>query len=461
VAFTGYAFVLFFFGIVLPARWLLPSRATQAVLLVASVAFYLTWGWKLAVLLALLTLFTYGAGVLLRTRKEGRKAILVVSIVVILGTLAVFKYAEFFASFVPGVHVPHLPLPLGISFYVFEMISYVVDVYRGDKGAKSLPEFALYVSYFPHLIAGPIVRASELLPQLREDKPFDSARVSEGMFIMLTGFVKKMVIADNLAVFADAVFKKPDGYNSIELAAGVAAYTGQIFCDFSGYTDIARGGSTMLGFDLPENFDYPYLSKSITEFWRRWHMTLSRWLRDYLYIPLGGNRGSGLATYRNLLLTMTLGGLWHGARITFVLWGAYHGALLALHKLYGGATTGPRWKKAREHLAYQIVATASTLLLVMVGWVFFRAQTFGDAIAIFQRISTAWPAAGWRPTRVLDQTSWYLAALVALHVAGGAKLGLRSMRALPPAARGVVWAGMVFVLYWFATTSPTFIYFYF
>jgi alginate O-acetyltransferase complex protein AlgI len=460
VAFTGYAFVLFFFGFVLPARWLLPARWTQWVLLVASVVFYLTWGWKLAILLAALTAFTYGAGVLLRTRKTNRKAILAVSIVVLLGTLATFKYAAFFAGFM-GVKVEQLPLPLGISFYVFEMISYVVDVYRGDPGARSLPEFALYVSYFPHLIAGPIVRASELLPQLREKKTFDSARVSEGMFVMLTGFVKKMVIADNLAVFADAVFKKPESYNSIELAVGVLAYTGQIFCDFSGYTDIARGGSTMLGFDLPENFDYPYLSRSITEFWRRWHMTLSRWLRDYLYIPLGGNRGGELATYRNLFLTMTLGGLWHGARVTFVIWGAYHGVLLAIHKLYGGASRSPRWKKAREHLAYKIVATVGTLVLVMIGWVFFRAQTFADAMAVLKRIYTARPVAGWQPSKVLDETRWYLVALVALHAAGASKLGLRTQRALPPAARGLMWTGMVVVLYWFATTSPSFIYFYF
>ena len=461
MAFTGYAFILFFFGIVLPARWLLPSRMTQGVLLVASVVFYLSWGWKLAVLLAVLTLFTYGAGHLLRTREKGRKGILAGAIVVLLGTLATFKYAVFFASFIPGLHVTALPLPLGISFYVFEMISYVVDVYRGDPGAKSLSEFALYVSYFPHLIAGPIVRASELLPQLRAPKRFDSARISDGMFIMLTGFVKKMVIADNLAVYADAVFKTPTNYNSIELAVGVAAYTGQIFCDFSGYTDIARGGSQMLGFDLPENFDYPYLSKSISEFWRRWHMTLSRWLRDYLYIPLGGNRGSELATYRNLFITMTLGGLWHGARITFVIWGAYHGVLLAAHKLFSAETQSPGWKRARGHVAYKALAMVATLVCVMIGWVFFRALTFADATAVLRRIYRARPPEGWQRSPLLDNTSWYLFALVCLHAAGAVKLGVRTQRALPAAARGMMWAGMVIVLYWFATTSPTFIYFYF
>jgi alginate O-acetyltransferase complex protein AlgI len=461
VAFTSYAYVLFF-AIVFAARWLLPARATATVLLGASAVFYVAWGWKLAVLLGALTTLTFGAGHLLRTRKEGRKAILAVSITVLLGTLATFKYAELFASFVPGLHVPHLPLPFGISFYVFEMTSYLVDVYRGDPGARSLPEFALYVSYFPHLIAGPIVRASELLPQIRGKQRFDSARVSEGMFIMLTGFVKKMALADNLAPFADAVFAKPETYNAIEIVAGVAAYTGQIFCDFSGYTDIARGGSSMLGLELPENFDYPYLSKSITEFWRRWHMTLSRWLRDYLYIPLGGNRGSELATYRNLFLTMTLGGLWHGARITFVIWGAYHGTLLAIHKLMTSVTRGSaRWEAARKHPAYEIVATVGTLALVMVGWVFFRAQTFAGAISLLHRLGNASPLPGWRPSKMLDQTGWYLVALAALHAAGSSKLGLRTHRVLPPAARGLMWAAAVVVLYIFSSSSPTFIYFYF
>jgi alginate O-acetyltransferase complex protein AlgI len=461
VAFTGYAFPLFF-ALVFVARWLLPPRTLQTVLLAASVAFYLAWGWKLAILLAVCTAFTFGIGHLLRTRKEGKKAFLALGIVVLLCTLGTFKYAELFASFIPGLHVPKLPLPLGISFYVFEMISYLVDVYRGDPGAKSFPEFALYVSYFPHLIAGPIVRASELLPQLRKPKDFVAAGVADGMFIMLAGFVKKMVIADNLAPFADAVFLKPESYNNVEILGAIAAYTGQIFCDFSGYTDIARGGSKMLGLELPDNFDYPYLSKSITEFWRRWHMTLSRWLRDYLYIPLGGNRGSTIATYRNLFLTMTLGGLWHGARITFVIWGAYHGILLAIHKLWTGATnSSTKWKGARENLAYQIVATVGTLLLVMLGWVFFRAQTFAAAISILKRLRTEWPVAGWKPSKVLDNTSWYLAALFALHAAGSAKLGSRTNSALPPAARGLLWAGIVFVLYFFASQSPSFIYFYF
>lgn len=462
MGFTGYAFAIFFFALVLPLRYLLPLKYTRGVLLAASVGFYLTWGWKLGVLLGALTLVTYGAGHLLRTRETGRKAIVTGSIVVLLGTLAVFKYAAFFASFVPGLHVTPLPLPLGISFYVFEMVSYVVDVYRGDPGAKSFPEFALYVSYFPHLIAGPIVRASELLPQLREPKPFDGDRAVAGMFVMLTGFTKKMVLADNLGAYADVVFKTPGAFNSVELVFGVLAYTGQIFCDFSGYTDIARGASTLLGFELPENFDYPYLSQSITEFWRRWHMTLSRWLRDYLYISLGGNRGGRFATYRNLFLTMTLGGLWHGARITFVIWGAYHGLLLAVHKLHLERTKdSASWKALRARASYRAAATLATLVLVMIGWVFFRAVTFHDALAVLARIPRAWPEHGWKMPKVLQQTQIYLLGVVLLHAAGAVRLGQRTNELLPAAARGLFWASIVMVIYLFASTSPTFIYFYF
>lgn len=461
VPFTGYGFVFFFFAIVMPLRWLAPPRWAPAVLLAASVAFYLTWGWKLAILLGVLTLFTYGAGWLMKRQPERKKLVLAVSVVTLLGTLATFKYLAFFLSIFPGVKAPELPLPLGISFYVFEMISYVVDVYRGDQGSRSIPEFALYVSYFPHLIAGPIVRASELMPQLRRRVRFDSAAIAEGMFIMLAGFVKKMVLADNLAVFADTVFKKPTDFNGVEIGVAILAYTAQIFCDFSGYTDIARGASKMLGYDLPENFDYPYLSGSITEFWRRWHMTLSRWLRDYLYISLGGNRGSQLATYRNLLLTMTLGGLWHGARMTFVLWGVYHGVLLAVHRFYLSKTDTPFFQRMRRFLPYRVLAVACTLLLVMVGWVFFRAQSTADAVDLLKRLASAAPAKGWKPTKVFEQTTAYLAGVVVLHVFGAIKLGVRSNRALPPAARGLLWASVILLLYCCASSTPTFIYFYF
>jgi len=464
MAFTGYAFIIFFFFIVLPLRWLVPSRYAKTVVLMGSVVFYLTWGVKVALLLAVLTLFTYGASLQIRRAGTNKQAVLAVAVTVLLGTLGTFKYAGFFLSLLPGnghLAAPDLPLPLGISFYVFEMISYLVDVYRGDPGARSFPEFALYVSYFPHLIAGPIVRASELLPQLHEERRFDAERVSEGMFIMLTGFVKKVVLADNLAILADAVFNTPSDYNGLEILAGVAAYTGQIYCDFSGYTDIARGSSAMLGYDLPENFDYPYLSASITEFWRRWHMTLSRWLRDYLYIPLGGSRQGPLAQYRNLFITMALGGLWHGARMTFILWGAYHGLLLALHKLMTGQTKGERWRAVRTTGIYHAGAVVFTLLLVMVGWVFFRASSAEAAASLLKRAVTVMPAPGWKPTRMLTLNSWFLSGVVALHALGASRVGLRAHRGMPAAARGLLWASMVWVCYWLASSSPSFIYFYF
>jgi D-alanyl-lipoteichoic acid acyltransferase DltB (MBOAT superfamily) len=340
----------------------------------------------------------------------------------------------------------------------------MTDAYRRRIPVKvRVLDALLYVAFFPQLVAGPILRAATFLPALAQ--PRDPANIDTPLALQRLGFglFKKVVLAQLLAsALVDPVFDAPAEHSSLEVLLGVYGYAAQIFCDFSGYTDIARGGSQMLGFDLPENFDYPYLSRSITEFWRRWHMTLSRWLRDYLYIPLGGNRGGPFATYRNLFITMTLGGLWHGARITFVIWGAYHGILLALHKLFTGATgSSPQWKRARENVFYKIVATLGTLVLVMIGWVFFRAQTFRDATAVLKRIVVAWPAVGWKPTKPLELVGWYLFAVCVLHAAGGYRLGLRTNQALPAAARGLFWATMVMVLYWFASTSPTFIYFYF
>ncbi|AKU96010.1 putative poly(beta-D-mannuronate) O-acetylase [Labilithrix luteola] len=465
MTFTGYAFILFFF-VVFAIRWAIPERFAPRMLLGASVLFYLSWGWKLAALLAVMTAFTYGMGVAIQRNQDAtskKKALLAAAIVVQLGVLFAFKYTAFFLSLVaPHLKPPQMPLPLGISFYVFEMVSYVVDVYRGDKGARSLWEFGLYLSYFPHLVAGPIVRASELLPQFATPQKFDSEKVSRGMFILLAGVVKKTVLADNLAVFADTIFKSPKDFNSIEIAVGVLAYTGQIFCDFSGYTDLARGASTMLGYELPENFEYPYLSGSITEFWRRWHMSLSRWLRDYLYISLGGNRGSKFAAYRNLMLTMALGGLWHGARLTFVVWGVYHGLLLVLHKLYMQATSkSPAWKALRERPEYRVVATLSTLLLVAIGWVFFRATSFADAMTVLGSIAKHTVQPGWKPSVALGQAVVFLCGVVALHAAGAAKLGVRSNDGLPPASRGLLWASMLAICYALSNTSPTFIYFYF
>jgi D-alanyl-lipoteichoic acid acyltransferase DltB (MBOAT superfamily) len=456
--FTSFTYV-YFFAAVFVLKWALPARFSRYVLLVASYVFYLSWGLKYGLLLAAATIASFYAAERIAKAPERKKLVLVLSLVALLGVLGLFKYADFFAQPFTGKKLGWA-LPLGISFYTFEMISYLVDVYRGTPRARSLLDYFLYISYFPHLVAGPIVRATELLPKLEREPRFDSEQVSEGMFVALVGFVKKVVLADNLAVWATVIFGKPEGQPTAYVWLGVAAYAGQIFCDFSGYTDIARGCSLMLGYPLPDNFDYPYASKSITEFWRRWHKTLSRWLRDYLYVSLGGNRHGKLATYRNLFLTMLLGGLWHGARWTFVVWGAYHGVLLALHKVYTERTGKLAWaKKLRATLPYQALSIAFTLLLVCVGWVFFRADSFDLAFRVLRGMVKFVPIPKGNPPAEAVFAVRLLIVLVFVHLFGVHRVGLNAHRAMPPAARGLLWSGLVALVYLFAGASPVFIYF--
>lgn len=454
----------YFFAAVFALRWLLPRKLVAPLLLVASYVFYLSWGLKYGALVFGMTLFTYLAASKIKSAPDpvSRKRRLVLAVVGLLLPLLFFKYADFMLGTVGAKTRLGLELPLGISFYTFEMLSYVVDLYRGGPEAKSIPQFFLYVAYFPHLVAGPIVRADELLPELEKNQRFDSEKVSEGMFIALFGLTKKVVFADNLGAFANEVFGAPEKQTGPYLWLGVLAYTGQIFCDFSGYTDIARGTSMMLGYELPENFDYPYASSNIAEFWRRWHMTLSRWLRDYLYISLGGNRGSKLATYRNLFLTMAIGGLWHGARWTFVAWGAYHGILLAVHKLFDDFTKKrPAIVRLRKSAPYKAVATAVTLLQVVIGWVFFRAETFGKARTILVGMASFKGPVPVFATLPPDQklVLQLLGGLVVMHVLGVFKAGLTVHRKLPAVARGLVWAAFAYTCYFYATSSPLFIYF--
>lgn len=476
MGFTTTAFFAFF-AIILIARWIVPERLVRPLLLVASYAFCATWGLELCLLVFVMSAGAYLAGNRIAHGPEAtRKRTLTASIVALLSVLAFYKYSTFLVrTFVPSHAGFHIALPLGISFYTFEMVSYVVDVYRWASGrrgagheagappAESLADFLLYIAYFPHLVAGPIVRAQELLPQLREKRRFSAEQLAEGMFILLVGLVAKVVFADNLAKVVDPVFATPDKFSWPQLVVGVVSYAGQIFSDFWGYTSIARGASLALGFPLPENFDYPYVSESITEFWRRWHMTLSRWLRDYLYISLGGNRGGELATYRNLMLTMVLGGLWHGASWTFVAWGFFHGALLALHKGWLGLVAGaPSWvKAAQKSLPYRLVAVAVTFALVCIGWVFFRAESFEKAWTVLRLLAKpklvphAFDSALWaRTVKLLD-------VLLVVHVFGVRYVGLWLHRRAPMVLRGAAWAAMLAVVYLFGTASGQFIYFYF
>jgi alginate O-acetyltransferase complex protein AlgI len=272
-----------------------------------------------------------------------RKRALTAAIVFDLGLLCVFKYLGFFTEEVDGaldsvglgspLPLLQIVLPIGISFFTFQAISYVVDVYRGETRAASLGDVAILQAFFPHLIAGPIVRANELLPQLRTPRDPREVLAGPGLFLIAGGLVKKTVVADELARnVVDPVFNDPSAHSGLEVLVSIYGFAAQIYCDFSGYTDMAIGLALLLGFQLPQNFNRPYLALSLQDFWRRWHMTLSRWLRDYLYIPLGGNRDGERRTYRNLMLTMLLGGLWHGAAWTFVIWGGIHGGAMSLER---------------------------------------------------------------------------------------------------------------------------------
>lgn len=336
------------------------------------------------------------AAVLMLTKDRAQatraRLFLAISVATNLGILGVFKYFDFFATefeqmansvgWEVNALTLDLILPVGISFYTFQTMSYTIDIYRREfHPTRNFLQFAAFVSFFPQLVAGPIERARNLLPQFAEVRVITKDRLYSGAMLFLWGFYKKVVIADNVAVVSDRIFSDPASASTGELMAGALAFTFQIYCDFSGYTDMARGLARMLGFELMLNFRMPYFSRTPSEFWQRWHISLSSWLRDYLYIPLGGNRGSSLLTYRNLSLTMLLGGLWHGAAWTFIAWGAFHGAILVLYRVADIDRRLTDVSGALRPFA-TIGAGVVMFVLVMIGWVFFRAANFGDALHI-------------------------------------------------------------------------------
>ncbi len=388
-----------FFPIVLTISWALMSRprAWKPFILFASYFFYATAGWHFVFLLAGVTIVNQAAAVLLgRTEDERRrKAIVAAAVAIDLGALGVFKYYSFFAQQWAdalgkvgiGSTLPLLTiaLPIGISFFTFQAISYVVDVKRRQVEPAGALDFAVYLSFFPHLVAGPIVRAREFLPQLARPRDPTRVAVGSGLALIALGLVKKVVIADYLArALVDPVFAVPQAYHGPDVLLAAYGYSAQIYCDFSGYTDMAIGLALLLGFVFPQNFRSPYRATGFRDFWRRWHMTLSRFLRDDLYIPLGGNRHGRLLTYRNLMITMVLGGLWHGAAWTFVLWGAFHGLGLVSEHALGGRLRLPAW-----------VRWFVTFNLVVFGWMLFRAQSLSDFGTLVSRLFTAGHATLW------------------------------------------------------------------
>jgi alginate O-acetyltransferase complex protein AlgI len=379
-----------FFLIVLPVSWLLmPSQRVWRVwILLASYVFYAWWDWRFVFLLVASTVVNHVLALAIHRAVEVRlrKTLLTLAVGFDLAFLAYFKYAGFFVSSFDNVvgtsWLVTVALPVGISFYSFMAISYVVDTYRGELVPASFSRFAVFQAFFPHLVAGPIVRASELLPQL--ESPRDPRRVdtSRAFVLILSGLFLKVVIANHLAThIVDEVFAAPNSHSSLEVLVAIYGYAVQIFADFCGYTNIAIGIALLLGFVFPQNFDSPYAAVSLQDFWRRWHMTLSRWLRDYLYIPLGGNRKGRIATYRNLMLTMLLGGLWHGAAWTFVIWGGIHGVGLCVERALGWRPASRRAQWFGRILTFQIVCFA---------WIFFRADSLARAGQILERLFTAW-----------------------------------------------------------------------
>lgn len=458
----------FFFSVTFVGYWLIPQHRLRMLwLLLASCLFYALWHpWVIFVIV-----FSAGFDFILARRIEeaessgARRFFLVLSVTTSLGLLGFFKYTNFlldsavstFNFFGFDYHHPafKIVLPLGISFYTFETISYIVDVYhRRLRAERNFLDYALFIMFFPHLISGPIVRPRQFLVQLRRAKRFDWLRLEVGARLFLLGLIKKAVIADNMAGVADPVFAAPATFASDAVWIALLCYTAQIYCDFSGYTDMAIGAAHAFGFKLPVNFNMPYAAASVSEFWHRWHISLSTWLRDYLYFPLGGSRYGTLKTNRNLIITMGLSGLWHGAGWPFVLCGLYHGLLLALHRLI----PTPGWFHQSHFKPLKILIT---FFCVALGFVFFRAQSFADVWMIFQRLFVV--SGGQTLARadiIVAAAAW--SAIVIAHLAGSYLDLTRAWHRLPAPvmATGI---GAVFLLVQLLMPSggASFIYFQF
>ena len=391
--FNSWQFAIFF-PLVFALYWRLPHRYRIGLLLIASYYFYMSWSVKYVALILFTTIVSYASALLITKTHSlrAKKAILIVSLVACLGVLFVFKYFNFFTGavvdflslFTIRLHPMTLKLllPVGISFYTFQTLGYVIDVYRGNtQPERNFWVYATFISFFPQLVAGPIERTNNLLPQIKAVHEFNYPQAVYGVKLMAWGFFKKLCVADILAFYVvDMVFSDIYRYKGLELLIAVFFFTIQIYCDFSGYSDIARGCAKMLGIDLMENFKSPYFSASLREFWSRWHISLSTWFRDYVYIPLGGSRCGKFRHNMNLLLTFTISGLWHGANWTFLLWGMLHG----LGQVVENTLT--RRKTQELHGVVWAVRVLVTFMFVMLGWIFFRAQTLSEAVYIIRSI---------------------------------------------------------------------------
>lgn len=381
---------LCFYPLVLFLYWILPGRYRWILLLAASFLFYMSTNPGTGILLFLTIAVSYFAARRMEAGSDAKKW-LVISAVFCLGILVIFKYTGFLAETLAGALslfwgktfdvTLDIILPAGISFYTFQSLSYVLDVYRGNTACeKHFGYYALFVSFFPQLVAGPVERTGNLLPQLKKTQKFCKENMVDGFWLMLRGFYKKVAAADYFALFANRVYGAPKQAGGLSVVLGTGFFALQIYCDFSGYTDIARGAAKMLGIHLMENFKNPYRAENIQDFWRRWHISLTGWFTDYVYIPLGGNRGGAFQQCRNILIVFALSGLWHGAAWTYVVWGVLHGAFLAGHVLYERYC--PKKRTGKKRIWGQII----TLVLVCFAWIFFRAQTLEDAWILLKQL---------------------------------------------------------------------------
>lgn len=421
--FTSFEFVFFFLSVLLVRNCIRSFTMEKWFLLVASYVFYMSWNIPCVILLISISIVDFLVGVSLGKIEcqKKRKQLLVVSIVANLGVLGFFKYTNFFLDntwqglAVLGFDVTNryydIILPVGISFFTFQSMTYTIETYRRNiQPCYNLRDFMLYVAFFPQLLAGPINRAVHLLPQFRQPVRVTALDFEIGLAQFTLGVVKKFVISDRIAPHVDLIFKTPENYDAFTLLQGLIGYAIQIYCDFSGYSDMAIGSARMMGFRFVENFQMPYSAVSITEFWRRWHISLSTWFRDYLYISLGGNRKGSVRTYMNLMLTMFLCGLWHGASWNFVFWGGLHGGSLAIHRAWMAWDPLKSFVKLPVFkILWTFISRLLTLGVVLFGWLFFRVQSWTDGIEYLKRM--VWSTDG---TRLVSP--YILSALIALLI---------------------------------------------
>ncbi len=471
--FNSYTFIAFFI-IVISLHYLVKNwQVNKTVLLVASYMFYAAWNPPFVILLWVSTLADWflARRIHVEDSKSRKKIFLAGSLIVNLGLLSFFKYGGFlvdnFSAFMALIGVNYQPaapdiiLPVGISFYTFQTLSYTIDIYKGKgKPWHSFLDYALYVTFFPQLVAGPIVRAFDFLPQCEKKKEFKSSNLSWGMYHFVIGLFLKIVVADGLlAPIAEQIYSNPAQPDTISAYAGTFAFAGQIFADFSGYSTCAIGIAMTLGFILPENFRYPYAAIGFSDFWRRWHISLSSWLRDYLYISMGGNRKGNVRTYINLSATMLLGGLWHGASWTFVVWGGLHGFYLIVERLLRKVIpAGKIW----ERKPVKVILALFTFWLVCITWVFFRADTFTHAFDIIESMFGL-QNASMLSLRLKDLAISYFATIVILIIHWNMRdtSVRRVTEKMPAFLRIIILAAMLLAIVTLSGDDRAFIYFQF